>query len=358
MGLLLFVILSLPAEVSAHQFGNLQDTLPRIMEQTETDTLVPQIRRGLIQTDTIVNDTLPFIEDIEIALLESDSIDETLDYHEKTDVFNLTAALLSPIPGLGQAIKGELWKAPVYYGGFAAIGYLWMISNNDYQRYSEAIKFRLDGDPDTMDDFPDFSLNILESQRDLYRFNMNISYGLAAGLYLYNILDATGVLDLSRLQPTPETHSPLKATMFSVVVPGMGQAYNGKSWKIPIIYGGFAMVLYAVVNNNHFYQLYRKSYFARIDGNPNTTDIFPRISTDRLERRMNFYRRNLEISYIAGAAVYILNVLDATVDAHLLDFDVGEELTMNLQPVLIPNMMMQDGNRNNSFAGLKFTFRF
>ena len=173
-------------------------------------------------------------------------------------------------------------------------------------------------------------------------------------------------IEITEEQPLPERrnnnrfkdHSPQKATMLSATLPGLGQAYNGKYWKIPIIYAGFATVAWFVDFNNTEYQNFRRAYLARVDGNPNTTDDFPWVSTDRLERAMNFYRRNLEITYIAGAALYILNILDATVDAHLLDFDVGEELTMNLQPVLIPNMMMQEGNRNNSFAGLKFTFRF
>ncbi|TVQ88700.1 MAG: hypothetical protein EA393_08320 [Bacteroidetes bacterium] len=173
-------------------------------------------------------------------------------------------------------------------------------------------------------------------------------------------------IEIADEQPVPvgrnndrfKDHSPQKATMLSATLPGLGQAYNRKYWKIPVIYAGFAAVAWFVDFNNTEYQSFRRAYLARVDGNPNTTDDFPWVSTDRLERAMNFYRRNLEITYIAGAALYILNVLDATVDAHLLDFDVGEELSMNLQPVLIPNLMMQDGNRNNSFAGLKFTFRF
>ncbi len=154
-----------------------------------------------------------------------------------------------------------------------------------------------------------------------------------------------------------EKHSPLKATMLSVTLPGLGQAYNGRYWKIPIIYAGFGAIAYFVRFNNNEYQGFRRAYVARVDGNPNTVDDYPFYSTDQLQRATNFYRRNLEVTYILGAALYLLNVLDATVDAHLLDFDVGEELSMNLQPFIMSDLNTVNRNRS-SIAGLRFTFRF
>ncbi|MFW5758367.1 MAG: DUF5683 domain-containing protein [Bacteroidota bacterium] len=127
-------------------------------------------------------------------------------------------------------------------------------------------------------------------------------------------------------------HLPLRATMLSATLPGLGQVYNNRIWKVPIVYAGFGAIIYFVDFNNTEYQNFRRAYVARVDGNPNTTDEFPFYSTDQLERAMNFYRRNLEITYIAGAALYLLQILDATVDAHLLDFDVGEDLSMNILP--------------------------
>jgi hypothetical protein len=156
-----------------------------------------------------------------------------------------------------------------------------------------------------------------------------------------------------------EKHSPLKATMLSATLPGLGQAYNGRYWKIPIIYAGFGAVAWFVGFNNTEYQSFRRAYVARVDGNPNTVvdeklDVY---STDQLQRATNFYRRNLEITYILGAALYILNILDATVDAHLIDFDVGEDLSMKLHPVVFPDVNPINPGRN-SFAGLRFTLRF
>jgi hypothetical protein len=151
-------------------------------------------------------------------------------------------------------------------------------------------------------------------------------------------------------------HSPTKAAMLSATLPGLGQIYNRKYWKVPIVYAGIGAVVYFVNFNNNEYQNWRKAYLYRVDGNPNTIDDYPNYSADVLERAMNYYRRNLEISYIAGGLVYVLNILDASVDAHLFDFDVSEDLTINLQPGFVP---IPYGNSYKGVAtGISLRVRF
>ncbi len=133
------------------------------------------------------------------------------------------------------------------------------------------------------------------------------------------------------------TPSPSKAAMLSATLPGLGQIYNRKYWKVPIIYAGFGTLVYFVDFNNTEYRMWREAWIARIDGNPNTVDDFPLHSTDVLERAMNYYRRNLEITYILSVALYMLNILDASVDAHLMNFDISEELSFGMQPCIIPS---------------------
>jgi hypothetical protein len=145
--------------------------------------------------------------------------------------------------------------------------------------------------------------------------------------------------------------SPERAAMLSATLPGLGQVYNGRYWKVPIIYAGFGTLAYFLNMNSTEYQRWRAAYIARVDGDPNTVDGYPH-STDQLERAMNFYRRNLEVTYLLGAALYILNILDANVDAHLLDFDVREDLSMRLQPIM--NRLPPGG----SVPGISFTIRF
>lgn len=150
--------------------------------------------------------------------------------------------------------------------------------------------------------------------------------------------------------------SPGRAAMLSAALPGLGQAYNGVYWKIPIIYAGFGGVALAIDFNHSRHQKWRKAFIAKVDDNPNTIDDYPAYSDAALRRAMEFYRRNLELTYIVGVALYLLNILDANVQAHLMDFDVGPNLGMQIHPSFEP-MSVFTGMAAHS-AGLKITFRF
>lgn len=150
--------------------------------------------------------------------------------------------------------------------------------------------------------------------------------------------------------------SPSKAAMLSATLPGLGQIYNQKYWKVPIIYAGFGTLAYFVDFNNTNYRKWRRAWLARVDGNPNTIDDFPLHSTDVLERAMNYYRRNLEITYMLAAGLYLLNILDASVDAHLMNFDVGERLSLGLQHIQTPPTV--DNPNSGYTAQLNLILRF
>lgn len=154
-------------------------------------------------------------------------------------------------------------------------------------------------------------------------------------VYPQNNASLTSNIDSLDTEDSDERALPLpaRASMLSATLPGLGQIYNKRYWKVPIIYAGFGALAYFVNHNSNEYQKYRSSYLARVDGNPNTTDEFPLHSTDVLQRAMNFYRRNLEVTYLLAAALYLLNILDANVDAHLMDFDVGENLSMRMSGI-------------------------
>lgn len=139
----------------------------------------------------------------------------------------------------------------------------------------------------------------------------------------------TIVLDTS----IAKVHSPTKATLMSTVVPGLGQVYNKKYWKLPIIYGGIGTSLYFAFSNNKEYQRYRSAYITRIDEDVNTTDEFEGILTDEnIRLNMDVYRRNRDFSYIIAGLIYVFNIVDATVDAHLFTFPVNDNLTFQFQP--------------------------
>ncbi|WP_194974326.1 DUF5683 domain-containing protein [Aquiflexum lacus] len=126
---------------------------------------------------------------------------------------------------------------------------------------------------------------------------------------------------------------PRKATILSAILPGAGQVYNGKAWKVPLIYGGFAANIYFIEFNNRRYQLFINALKA-FDINQNDPDrAFPNLNRDGLVRNVNFWRRNRDLNYFLFIGIYALNIVDANVDAHLSAFDVSEDLTFRFEPV-------------------------
>lgn len=131
-------------------------------------------------------------------------------------------------------------------------------------------------------------------------------------------------------------HSPHKATVYSMVLPGLGQAYNKKYWKIPIVYAGFGIFTYFIITNRQEYVKYRDAYDYVTRGDslrPIDNEYIYKYDADQLSSGRDFYRRNLEFTYILTGVWYLLNVLDAAVDAHLFDYDISNDLSIRLNPV-------------------------
>ena len=146
-----------------------------------------------------------------------------------------------------------------------------------------------------------------------------------------------------------EFHSPKKAAIYSAILPGWGQAYNKKYWKIPLIYAGFGTLGYFISWNNKNYQVLKLAYSDLTDGNPETTSYLDLEAAkyydldnesefnqfqNGLDKQQSYYRRNRDLLIISTAGFYALNIIDASVDAHFFDFDISEDLTFNWQPVM------------------------
>ena len=151
-------------------------------------------------------------------------------------------------------------------------------------------------------------------------------------------------------------HSPTKATLYSTVLPGLGQIYNRKWWKVPIIYAGFGVMTYFIYSNTDEYLVYRSAYIEKVNGNTNGNyaGLVAKYSEDELLSSTEYYRRNLELSILITAVWYILNIIDATVDAHLYTYDINDNLSFKVSPGLLPPA-------TNSFKiqpGIKLSLRF
>ncbi len=148
-----------------------------------------------------------------------------------------------------------------------------------------------------------------------------------------------------------------KATTLSTILPGAGQFYNGSYWKLPIVIGGFATLGYTIDWNNRGFQRFKTAYNLLTDGDDTTIDEFNgRYTPEYLKNLRNSYRRNRDLCIILTAGLYILNIIDAHVDAHLKDYDISDDLSLMLQPASIPLYTSRSGRVNAMGMGLSFQF--
>ncbi len=140
-----------------------------------------------------------------------------------------------------------------------------------------------------------------------------------------------------------EMHSVRRATLLSTFLPGAGQAYNGKYWKMPIVYAGLGACGYFAVENHRLYRQYLDAFLMRIDSTSGNDQFFNIYSERQLIELQNIYRDWRDLSIIIGAAVWALNIIDAHVDAHLYYYNVNEDLSFRLEPAVIPMGGMYNG---------------
>ena len=133
--------------------------------------------------------------------------------------------------------------------------------------------------------------------------------------------------------------SPRKATLLSLALPGAGQAYNRSYWKMPIIYGGFAVLGYLMVDNNKLYRQFQDGYVRKANYPMEVISLqnYSNLSKEKLKQGSDLYRRYRDLDIILMAVLWALNVADANVDAHLKGFDMNEDLSLQLRPGCPPN---------------------
>ena len=158
--------------------------------------------------------------------------------------------------------------------------------------------------------------------------------------------------DWSKWRPNPK-----RALWLSLVIPGAGQVYNRKYWKLPIFYGGFVGCVYAMTWNNQMYHDYAQAYMDIMDNDPTTQSynnflhLGATITPANEERYKNIfkqrkdrYRRWRDLSIFTTIAVYALSVIDAYVDASLSDFDISDDLSLHIAPTVISNKSIATPN--------------
>ncbi|MBR5133389.1 MAG: hypothetical protein IKV29_04710 [Alistipes sp.] len=237
-----------------------------------------------------------------------------------------------PLPGFGQIYNKQYWKLGILYPVVGAATTMFALEHKKYT----PIKAQYD---QYLIDHGYFRIPELdEIQTQLIRHNtlQQIYAGVAIATYIYFIGDAA----INYF--TNEVSHIKKATTLSTICPGAGQIYNKSYWRVPIIIGGMASTIYTIDWNNRGYQRFKTAYSLRVDYEKNP-EKYPNGSADEfrgayasnfLKNLKDSYRRNRDLCILLTAGVYILNIIDAHVDAHLKDFDISDDLAVNVEPFI------------------------
>lgn len=217
--------------------------------------------------------------------------------------------------GSEQIYNKQYWKLPIIYGGIGTTLGLGIHYNSKYKHSKKGYDIAMALDPNM-----EFELDTRSKDMAKYMF------ASAGFIYWATLMD--GVVNYKR----DVKNQPGKATIYSILLPGLGQAYNGEYWKIPIYWG-------MMIGSYHFYALNSKNYkrFKRIHNEATNPDggYTGSIPAERALYFRNVYRRYRDYSVVAIVGSYLLQVIDANVFAYMQDFEMNDELTLNVTPTVI-----------------------
>lgn len=251
----------------------------------------------------------------------------------------ITSAVL---PGYGQIYNKQYWKLPILYGTLGGSIGLWAHFGSKYRPLKrEYDALLLEGMSRTE------KLNQVQSKMISANTKRQVFMFTAAASYIYFLGDTA----LS--YATNDVSDVKKATTLSIICPGAGQAYNKSYWKVPIVIGGMASMIYVVDWNNRGFKRFQNAYALLNDfeqnpgkypGGVSKDEFGGRYSASFLKNLRDSYRRNRDLSILLTAAVYAFQAIDAHVDAHLKDFDVSDDLTVKIEPMFDYQYTQLTGN--------------
>lgn len=237
-----------------------------------------------------------------------------------------------PLPGFGQIYNKQYWKLGILYPTFGASLGMFIYENKHYKPIKQQYdQYLIDHGYMRTPELDKIQTKLIRSntRRQIYA-------GLAIASYIYFIGDAAlnyATNDVSQVK---------KATTLSFICPGAGQIYNKSYWRVPIVIGGLASTIYTIDWNNRGFKRFTTAYTLRADYEANP-EKYPNGSPDEfrgnysptfLKNLKDSYRRNRDLCILLTAGIYLLQVMDAHVDAHLQDFDISDDLSMNVEPYI------------------------
>ena len=166
--------------------------------------------------------------------------------------------------------------------------------------------------------------------------------------------DVQVLTDIQEANAAPKIvkYNPTKAGLYSAVLPGLGQYYNKKYWKIPIVWGGIGTGVGIVLWNQKRYTRYRNAFIAQLNGQTHEFSDIPGITADALGRVQDRAKRQRDYAIAVTGLVYVLNIVDAVVDAHLYEGRKDPDLALK------PTVIYDEFGQQNSKAGLSLSYNF
>ena len=261
--------------------------------------------------------------------------------------------LSAVMPGFGQIYNKQYWKLPVLYTTLGTSIGMWVHQSNKYKPLKAQFEAMTDQSLIRTEE-----LNVL--QRDMIKHNTLKQTFMFTSIasYIYLIGDAAVNYATNNVSQVN------RATTLATICPGAGQIYNKSYWRVPIVIGGFATTIYCIDWNNRGYQRFKKAYRLRYDAEQNPS-LYPNGSPDEfggryassfLKNLRNSYRRNRDLCIILTAGIYLLQIMDAHVDAHLRDYDISDDLSVDINPTI--DYAYHPGAGNIATMGMNFSFKF
>lgn len=295
--------------------------------------------------------------------------DSTLKHHyvfrDSIPISKLTAMSVV-VPGLSQLYNKQEWKIPVLYGTVTAGLYFGIQQNKNYKfykkQYDKLVKVMptrpYGGTNYDAEEFASWRAAVDPVQRKMIKYNTRrqLLLGGALASYIYFIGD--GAVNY----PGELTHVK-KATTLSTIFPGAGQIYNKSYWKVPIVMGGVATFAYVIDWNNRGYNRFKTAYDLISEAERNGTDRtdefkdYANLGKSQIKRYKDSFRRNRDLCIILATGFYLLNIVDAHVDAHMRDYDISDDLSFTMSPVVMPFQLASNGSSRNLF-GLSLQINF
>lgn len=235
------------------------------------------------------------------------------------------------LPGYGQIYNKQYWKLPILYGTLGTSIGLAAHFGSRHKPLRQEFDAMLENGMSRTEE-----MNALQRRKIRENTKKQVFMFTAAASYLYFLGDA------AMNYATNDVSDVKKATTLSLIFPGAGQAYNKSYWKVPIVLGGMASMIYVIDWNNRGFKRFKTAYSLRADFDQHPENYPDGVSKDEFQGRYSAtflknlrdsYRRNRDLSILLTAGVYVFQAIDAHVDAHLKDFDISDNLTVDIDPM-------------------------